>query len=169
MSGKVINTITHGVKTLLKPWTHLDFPENTGMDYHFAIVSDRAGRPRAGVFENAIDKINKMMPDFVMSVGDYIDGICVEDQSVSFLEKQWKTFLPMVKKCIPPLFFLMGNHDCIPPGAGSRAYMKEWKNFISPISAWHITISSIKTLSFSVLTPMPWKAGAWMRNSCSGR
>ena len=115
MSKKIINTITHSVKTLLKPWTHLNFPENTGNDYHFAIVSDRAGRPRAGVFENAIDKINKMMPDFVMSVGDYIDGICVEDQSVSFLEKQWKTFLPMVKKCIPPFFFLMGNHDCIPP------------------------------------------------------
>lgn len=40
----------------------------------FAIICDRTGGMRAGVFERAVEKINSLDPEFVMSVGDLIDG-----------------------------------------------------------------------------------------------
>ena len=80
----------HDVTTEKKPWTHLNFGDRgDGMDFCFGIVSDRTGRPTPGVFEGAIEKFNRMRPDFVMSVGDFIEGGCVENSSGEFLKKQW--------------------------------------------------------------------------------
>lgn len=85
------NNFYHEVASEKKPWTHLNFGDRgDGLDFCFGIVSDRTGRPRPGVFERAIEHMNRLSPDFVMSVGDYVEGICVEDQSTSFLKRQWK-------------------------------------------------------------------------------
>ncbi|MCH7944837.1 MAG: serine/threonine protein phosphatase, partial [Armatimonadetes bacterium] len=57
----------------LNPWTHLDLvndPEN----FQFAIVTDRTGGHRAGVFPDAMRKLNLLQPEFVMSVGDPVEG-----------------------------------------------------------------------------------------------
>ena len=107
-----IGNFQHDVKTEIKPWTHLNFGNRgEGEDFCFGIVSDRAGRPRPGVFEGALQIFNRMRPEFVMSVGDYIEGVSVEDYSEPFLRKQWNYILPEIRKCIPPFFFVAGNHD----------------------------------------------------------
>ena len=112
----------HGVKTGKKPWTHLNFGDRgDGLDFCFGIVSDRTGRPRPGVFEKAIASLNRMRPDFIMSVGDFVDGACVEDQSEEFLQKQWDEVLPETAKSIPPFFYVPGNHDFAAPKA-SRTF-----------------------------------------------
>ena len=77
----------HGVTTEKKPWTHLNFGDRGGMDFSFGIISDRTGRATPGVFEGAIEKFNRMRPDFVISVGDFIEGGCMEDFSAPFLQK----------------------------------------------------------------------------------
>ena len=108
----------HGVRTAKKPWTHLDFGDRGGgLDFSFGIVSDRTGRFRAGVFENAIAILNRMRPDFVMSVGDFIEGVCLEDQSERFLRAEWARIRPEIEKSIPPFFYVAGNHDFSEPGA----------------------------------------------------
>lgn len=55
------------------PWTHLDI-ENRPEDFHFAIVTDRTGGHRDGVFREAMNQINLLRPGLVMSVGDLIEG-----------------------------------------------------------------------------------------------
>lgn len=106
----------HNVTTEKKPWTHNNFGDRgNGMDFSFAIVADRSGRPRDGVFESAIDKLNKMRPDFVMSVGDFINGINMERQDEEFIRGQWKEVLDITDKSIPPFFFVVGNHDIMTP------------------------------------------------------
>src|SRR5690242_17175314 len=55
------------VETVVKPWTHLEFYNNP-KNFKFAIVSDRAGGVRPGIFADAVNKLNLIMPEFVMSV-----------------------------------------------------------------------------------------------------
>ena len=57
----------------LNPWNHLEL-NNDPDHFQFAIVSDRAGGHRPGVFMDAVNKLNLLQPEFVMSVGDLIEG-----------------------------------------------------------------------------------------------
>ncbi|HEC42926.1 MAG TPA: hypothetical protein ENI20_08885 [Bacteroides sp.] len=100
------------------PATHLHFNDDTGK-LQFAIVSDLWGGYRSGVFEDAVDKLELLQPQFVMSVGDLIDGK-VYDSIV--LENQWSEFNTMVNSLSMPFFYVPGNHDI------SNAWMEsEWK------------------------------------------
>lgn len=102
----------HDVTTEAKPWTHENFGNfGDGEDFCFAIFADRAGCVRPEVFSKAVDLVNRMRPEFVMSVGDYIDGICNEDYSEAFLRKQWDVVNQDIKRIIPPFFYIPGNHD----------------------------------------------------------
>jgi 3',5'-cyclic AMP phosphodiesterase CpdA len=89
------------------PWTHMNF-KNNPENFQFAIVSDRTGHNRPGVFEKAIDKLNLLQPEFVLCVGDLIEGN-TEDQAE--LDRQWDEFDALVKKLEMPFFYLPGNHD----------------------------------------------------------
>lgn len=91
----------------LNPWTHLDFA-NDPANFQFAIVSDRTGGHREGIFADAVAKLNLLMPEFVMSVGDLIEGY-LEDTVI--LNAQWKEFHALVEPLKMPFFFLPGNHD----------------------------------------------------------
>ncbi|MEQ9442011.1 MAG: PA14 domain-containing protein [Cyclobacteriaceae bacterium] len=89
------------------PWTHLDF-DNDPATFQFAIVSDRTGGHRDGVFEDAVHKLNMLRPEFVMSVGDFIEGY-TKDQAI--LKAQWDEFYTILNPLRAPFFFLPGNHD----------------------------------------------------------
>ena len=53
--------------------TNLDFQNNPD-DFQFAVIGDRAGGYRPGVFPVAVDLLNLLQPEFVLSVGDFIEG-----------------------------------------------------------------------------------------------
>src|SRR5438128_10988446 len=59
------------------PWTHLRM-NNSPSDFRFAIVSDRTGSHRAQVFARAVERLNLLQPEFVLSVGDLIEGYTEE-------------------------------------------------------------------------------------------
>lgn len=68
-----------------KPWTEPGFL-NDPNNFQFAIVADLTGGHRSGVFEDAVKKINLMQPEFVLSVGDLIEGY-TEDRDT--IDEQW--------------------------------------------------------------------------------
>lgn len=76
--------------------------------FTFAIVSDRTGWHREGVFESAIDRLNWLSPDFVMSVGDLIEGYLPVR---GLAERQWDEIEQMVSALDMPFYFVPGNHD----------------------------------------------------------
>ena len=80
----------HSVTTEKKPWTAKKFL-NDPADFQFAIVSDRTGGPRAGIFPKAVDKLNELRPEFVITVGDMIQG-GRGNRDVKKLKGQWKEF-----------------------------------------------------------------------------
>lgn len=90
-----------------RPWTHLDFA-NDPDNFQFAIVTDRTGGHRPGVFPAILKKINLLQPEFVMSVGDYIEGY-TEDRDK--LNAEWAEIDDMIAPVEAPLFFAVGNHD----------------------------------------------------------
>ena len=89
------------------PWTHLDF-YNDPDHFQFAIVSDRTGGVRRGIFADGVDKLNLMMPEFVMSVGDLIPGY---SRDMDQLNAEWDEFFGVIENLKPPFFYLPGNHD----------------------------------------------------------
>lgn len=91
----------------VNPWNHLDF-HNDPNAFQFAIVSDRTGGARPGIFEDAIRKLNLLQPEFVMSVGDLIEGY---SQDPKVINAQWDEFQGFIRELEMPFFYLPGNHD----------------------------------------------------------
>lgn len=89
------------------PWTHMDFPTDADK-FSFVIVTDRTGGHVPGVFRRATREVNLLAPDFVLCVGDLIDGY-TEDESV--IEEQWNEFISIVSTLNMPFFYVPGNHD----------------------------------------------------------
>lgn len=81
---------------------------NSKHSFRFVIVADRTGKHRPGIFADALQKINHLQPEFVMCVGDLIEGY---GEGVPDLTTQWDEFDAMVNKLEMPFFYLPGNHD----------------------------------------------------------
>jgi len=95
------------VDTEQKPWTHLD-AKNDPDDFQFVIVTDRTGGHRPGVFTEGVERINLMQPEFVMSVGDLIEGYT---EDLDRLNAEWDEFNTFVAELEMPFFYVPGNHD----------------------------------------------------------
>ena len=91
----------------VNPWTHLDL-RNDPDHFQFAIVADRTGGHREGVFADAVGKLNLLQPEFVMSVGDLIEGYTENRET---LAAEWDEFDGFVDALDMPFFYLPGNHD----------------------------------------------------------
>ncbi|MBI5760489.1 MAG: metallophosphoesterase [Planctomycetales bacterium] len=93
------------------PWTNLQL-NNKSENFQFVIVSDRTGGHRPGVFAKAVEKINLLQPEFVVSVGDLIEGY-TEDNTQWALE--WAEFQGKLNRLQMPFFYVPGNHDLANP------------------------------------------------------
>ncbi len=101
------------------PWTNLNFRNNPA-DFQFAVMADRTGGCRPGVFEKACDKLNLLQPEFVMCVGDLIEG-GTTDRNV--LKMQQDEFDGIVGKLEMPFFHVAGNHDI-----GNPVMAETWRD-----------------------------------------
>ena len=116
------------------PWTNLKL--NTEADqFQFAVVSDRTGGHREKVFSKAVHQVNLLQPEFVMSVGDLIEGYSTKGDT---LTDEWNQFDGFVKKFEMPFFYVPGNHDLSNPVQlekwgeryGKRYYHFTYKNVL---------------------------------------
>jgi hypothetical protein len=82
--------------------------DESGDDFRFVVMAERKGGARAGVFETAVEKVNLLQPDFVMSVGSYISGNITEE---SMIDKQWDEFLSSINPLEVPFFPVPGRHE----------------------------------------------------------
>jgi hypothetical protein len=88
-----------------KPWTNLNFNEPR---LQFAVVADRTARARDDVFEDAIARVQLLEPEFVLSVGDLIQGYKKSEQED---REEWSHIKETTNSLSMPFFFLPGNHD----------------------------------------------------------
>ncbi|MCE7994353.1 MAG: hypothetical protein HEP71_20370 [Roseivirga sp.] len=105
-ADNVVN-FEHDLSSGPTPWSHENF-NNQSDQFTFAIISDLNGGEREGIFSVAVEQINLFRPEFVLSVGDLIDG-GTEDQTQ--LTKEWESFDARAARLNAPFFHLGGNHD----------------------------------------------------------
>lgn len=96
----------HGLSGV-KPWTNESFL-NDPQEFHFAVIPDRTGGERKGFFGKAMDSLNLLRPEFVMSVGDLVNGGGAKEPD---LRKQWDELHDLVGRLEMPFFYVVGNHD----------------------------------------------------------
>ena len=77
--------------------------------FSFVILGDKSGGLDRNwpLFDRAVQEINLLKPDFIITVGDQIEG---SNDSASVVE-QWELFKSHAGKFEAPLFMLPGNHD----------------------------------------------------------
>ena len=115
------------------PWTNLNLYNNPD-NFQFPIISDRTGGNRPGIFSDAIDKLNLLKPEFVMCVGDLIDG---QIEDVNELTSQWDQLDGLVDKLEMPFFYVPGNHDI-----SNQVMANLWQQRLGP-SYYHFTYHNV--------------------------
>lgn len=104
--GASAQTFSTILQTDNKPWTAV--PKIKSTEYKFVVLPDKKGGDENGVFERAIQEINRLAPDFVINVGDLIGGYYTD---VKYCERDWTDILERLKALDAPFFFVGGNHD----------------------------------------------------------
>ncbi|GAA3406114.1 metallophosphoesterase family protein [Paenibacillus hodogayensis] len=80
----------------------------TKADFAFAIVGDRTGIAVPGVFESAMQAVKSLQPDFVVSVGDLVEGYCSDAEEA---HEEWDEIDSLIGALSLPFFQTIGNHD----------------------------------------------------------
>lgn len=101
-----------------KPWTSENFQNNPD-NFQFAVIGDRTGGsdPR-GIFDRAMDQLNLLQPEFVINVGDLVEGYTDDQETANAM---WDEVMPMINKLEMPFFFVTGNHDL-----GNKTMTQVW-------------------------------------------
>lgn len=102
----------------VNPWTHLKL-YNDPNNFQFAIVSDRTGSHRPGIFAKAMERVNSLRPEFVLSVGDLVEGYIDDEMEIG---RQWNEVDANIRKLEMPFFYVAGNHDY-----SSEAMARVWR------------------------------------------
>jgi 3',5'-cyclic AMP phosphodiesterase CpdA len=79
-------------------------------DFRFSILGDRTGNAEAGVYESVWRDIRLLDPDFVINVGDTIQG-----GNDATAEAEWRALRPLWDRYKHPFYFTPGNHDIWSP------------------------------------------------------
>jgi len=106
--------------TKATPWTDKKF-QNDQAEFHFLIIGDRTGGANVhGTFKLAMNQINLLLPEFVINVGDLIEGY--SDKKAE-LNAEWNEVDAMLNTLDMPFFRTPGNHDI-----ANRVAQQVWKD-----------------------------------------
>jgi predicted phosphodiesterase len=82
--------------------------KNEVVPVRFAVIGDRTGDAVPMVYEKIVAEVERMKPDFVMTVGDHIQGYT---DDTTLLKKEWEEYKSLIKPLTMPIYFTPGNHD----------------------------------------------------------
>lgn len=105
------NLFRHDIASGNTPWS----AEPVGKpaeQFTFAIIGDLNSGERAGVLEVAVEQLNLLRPEFILSIGDLVEGGTVDTLQ---LKKEYENFDERVGKAKAPFFHIGGNHDLTNP------------------------------------------------------
>jgi UDP-2,3-diacylglucosamine pyrophosphatase LpxH len=97
----------HQISGDVLPWTNDKFDSEDDR-FTFAIFSDLTGDERDRVFEIAVAQLALLRPEFIINVGDLIEG---GTEDASEIHRQWASFDERAERANAPLFYVGGNHD----------------------------------------------------------
>jgi len=106
--------------TAAKPWTDKQF-RNDPAEFQFVIIGDRTGGAnQQETFRLAVAQINLLRPEFVINVGDLIEGY---SDVKAELNAEWDAVDSVLSTLEMPFFRTPGNHDI-----ANRVAQQVWKD-----------------------------------------
>lgn len=75
---------------------------------HFAVIGDRTGGHHPGVYAEVVKEVARLHPDFVMNVGDMIEGY---DEDSITIHGEWQEYMSLLQPLSVPVHCTVGNHD----------------------------------------------------------
>jgi hypothetical protein len=111
------------------PWTHEDFDADPDK-FTFAIFSDLTGSEHEGVFRVAVEQLRLLRPEFIVNVGDLIEG---ETTDLGQIGREWASFDARAARNRAPMFYTGGNHDLSNPvmwDAWAERYGPRYYHFV---------------------------------------
>jgi len=92
--------------------------------FNFAVIGDRTGSGTDSwkIMRKGISEINKLDPDFVIFIGDMIDGYDLKNVPI---DSQWVKFEEIAASLKVPYLYVVGNHDVY-----NQESMNVWKRRI---------------------------------------
>ena len=82
--------------------------DTTAEIIRIAIIGDRTGGHVPGIYGEIIERIERMKPDFAITVGDQVEGY-VDDTTIMIAEL--REYDSLVTPLPMPLYFTPGKHD----------------------------------------------------------
>lgn len=111
-----------------------DMPLKTERPVRVALLSDRTGEPDDRVFHQALEALNRMQPDLIITLGDLIDD--AKDGH------EWNRVMNMMATLDAPVVYTAGNHDIV--DAESEARFEQYTGHNSyrsfDVEGWHFVI-----------------------------
>ncbi|WGL16193.1 metallophosphoesterase [Microbulbifer bruguierae] len=103
-----------------KPWTSQPL-QNDPAEFQFVVIGDRTGGAnQEGTFRLAIDQLNLLLPEFVINVGDLIEGYS-DDKAE--LNAEWDEVDKLLGELKMPFVRTPGNHDI-----ANKTAQQVWKD-----------------------------------------
>ncbi len=90
--------------------------------FRFAIIGDRTGGHTEEVFQEVLAEIAMLKPDFVITVGDQIEGY---GSDMDEMAKEWDEFQGFIKASGVKYYPVPGNHDIWSDDA-EKLYRERW-------------------------------------------
>lgn len=81
---------------------------NSGSAFSFVVLGDNTGGHEPGRWAHAVDIVNRLRPDFVLCVGDLIEGYI---ENPAAINSMWDDFEAENSQLRSPFFYVPGNHD----------------------------------------------------------
>ena len=82
--------------------------EGLTLPIRFAVIGDRTGGHEPGIHGEIMAEIERMKPDFVVGVGDMIEGYSGD---IGAIEEEWKEYAALARAFSMPFYMVPGNHD----------------------------------------------------------
>jgi len=84
----------------------------------FVVFGDRTGGHVPGLTAQGIEEVNALHPEFVLAIGDQIEGYITvrtagsKERAESQIRAEWTEYDSLAGRFQVPYFYLAGNHDC---------------------------------------------------------
>jgi len=74
----------------------------------FAVIGDRTGSHVPGIYEQIVAEVERLKPDFAITVGDEIEGYSAD---TLILNQEWAEYRKIVAGLSMPLYIIPSNHN----------------------------------------------------------
>ncbi len=123
-----------------------------------AIIGDRTGGHQPGVYEQIVEEVARLRPDFIMTVGDMIEGY-VEDSAQ--LAEQWEEYRQVISPLVAPIHFTPGNHELF-SHLGEQAYRENVGRTYYSFNFDRVHIVVLDNARYDSPNQMPKEQLAWL-------